>query len=237
MGSQGAPAQLAGAARGSEVPASNRMGFGAQPRLKMTENRRLGVLISGRGSNLQAIIDAVAAGRLLATIAVVIANTANANGLARARRAGIETMVLAHTAYPSREAYDEALVAELRRRDVWLVCLAGFMRLLSSTFIEAFPNRILNIHPSLLPAFVGLHGQDQAWRYGVKIAGATVHVVTPELDAGPIVLQAVVPVEDADTAETLAARILVEEHRIYPEAIGIVLDGGWRIDGRRFVRS
>jgi len=200
-------------------------------------NRRLGVLISGRGSNLQAIIDAVAAGRLLATIAVVIANTVDAGGLARARRAGIETVVLEPTAYPSREAYDQALVAELRRRDVRLVCLAGFMRLLSSTFIEAFPNRILNIHPSLLPAFVGLHGQDQAWRYGVKIAGATVHVVTPELDAGPIVLQAVVPVEDADTAETLAARILVEEHRIYPEAIGIVLDGGWRIDGRRFVRS
>ena len=200
-------------------------------------NRRLGVLISGRGSNLQAIIDAVAAGRLLATIAVVIANTADAGGLARARRAGIETVVLEHTAYPSREAYDQALVAELRRRDVRLVCLAGFMRLLSGTFVEAFPNRILNIHPSLLPAFAGLHGQDQAWRHGVKIAGATVHVVTPELDAGPIVLQAAVPVEDADTAETLAARILAEEHRIYPEAIGIVLAGGWRIEGRRFIRG
>ncbi len=200
-------------------------------------NRRLGVLISGLGSNLQAIIDAVAAGRLLATIAVVIANTEDAGGLARARRAGIETVVLEHTGYPSREAYDEALVAELRRRDVRLVCLAGFMRLLSGTFVEAFPNRILNIHPSLLPAFPGLHGQDQAWRNGVKIAGATVHIVTPELDAGPIVLQAAVPVEEVDTADTLAARILVEEHRIYPEAIGIVLDGGWRIDGRRFLRS
>ena len=203
----------------------------------MTENRRLGVLISGRGSNLHAIIDAVAAGRLLATIAVVIANKADAGGLAWARQAGIETVVLAHTAYPSREAYDAALVVELCRRDVRLVCLAGFMRLLSGTFVEAFPNRILNIHPSLLPAFAGLHGQDQAWRHGVKIAGATVHVVTPELDAGPIVLQAAVPVEDADTPATLAERILVEEHRIYPEAIGIVLDGGWRIDGRRFVRS
>ncbi len=202
-----------------------------------TMNRRLGVLISGRGSNLQAIIDAVAAGRLLATIAVVIANTADAGGLARARRAGIETVVLKHTAYPSREAYDLALVAELRRRDVRLVCLAGFMRLLSAVFVEAFPNRILNIHPSLLPAFPGLHGQDQAWRHGVQIAGATVHIVTPELDAGPIVLQAVVQVEDADTADTLAERILVEEHRIYPKAIGIVLDGGWRIDGRRFLRS
>ena len=199
-------------------------------------NRRLGVLISGRGSNLQAIIDAMAAGRLVATIALVVANKADAGGLARARRAGIETVVLEHTAYASREAYDTALVAELQRRDVWLVCLAGFMRLLSAAFVQAFPNRILNVHPSLLPAFPGLHGQDQAWRHGVKIAGATVHVVTPELDAGPIVLQAVVPVEDRDTPDTLAARILIEEHRIYPEAIGLVLDGGWHIDGRRFVR-
>ena len=199
-------------------------------------NRRLGVLISGRGSNLQAIIDAMAAGRLVATIALVVANKADAGGLARARRAGIETVVLEHTAYASREAYDTALVAELQRRDVGLVCLAGFMRLLSAAFVQAFPNRILNVHPSLLPAFPGLHGQDQAWRHGVKIAGATVHVVTPELDAGPIVLQAAVPVEDGDTPDTLAARILIEEHRIYPEAIGLVLDGGWHIDGRRFVR-
>ncbi|HJN45770.1 MAG: phosphoribosylglycinamide formyltransferase [Acidobacteria bacterium] len=203
----------------------------------MTDKRRLGVLISGRGSNLQAIIDAVAAGRLRATIAVVIANKAEAGGLECARRAGIETVVLEHTAYPSREAYDAALVAELRLRDVQLACLAGFMRLLSAAFVEAFPNRILNIHPSLLPAFPGLHGQDQAWRHGVKITGATVHIVTPELDAGPIVLQASVAVDDADTAETLAARILVEEHRIYPLAIGIMLDGGWRIEGRRFIRS
>ena len=201
------------------------------------DNRRLGVLISGRGSNLQAIIDAVVAGRLDATIAVVIANKPDAGGLDRARRAGIETAVLEHTAYPSREAYDRALVAELHRRDVQLVCLAGFMRLLSATFVEAFPCRILNIHPSLLPNFPGLHGQEQAWRHGVKVAGATVHIVTPELDAGPIVLQAPVPVEDADTADTLAARILAQEHRIYPKAIGIVLDGGWRVDGRRFVRS
>ena len=201
------------------------------------DNRRLGVLISGRGSNLQAIIDAVAADRLAATIAVVIANTADAGGLERARRAGIDTVVLDHTGYSSREAYDAALVAELCRRDVWLVCLAGFMRLLSATFVEAFPNRVLNIHPSLLPAFPGLHGQHQAWRHGVKIAGATVHVVTPELDAGPIVLQASVAVEDTDTAEGLAQRILVEEHRIYPEAIGIMLDGDWRIEGRRFIRE
>ena len=205
---------------------------------KMAEdNRRLGVLISGRGSNLQAIIDAVAAGRLEATVAVVIANKADAGGLERARQAGIETVVLEHTAYPSREAYDEALAAELRRSDVRLVCLAGFMRLLSAAFVDAFPNRILNIHPSLLPAFAGLHGQDQAWRHGVKIAGVTVHLVTSELDAGPIVLQAAVPVDDGDTSDTLAARILVAEHRIYPEAIGIVLDGGWRIEGRRFLRK
>ena len=200
------------------------------------DKRRLGVLLSGRGSNLQAIIDAVAADRLAATIAVVIANRADAGGLERARRAGIDAIVLDHTGYSSREAYDAALVAELCRRNVWLVCLAGFMRLLSATFVEAFPNRVLNIHPSLLPAFPGLHGQDQAWRHGVKVAGATVHVVTPELDAGPIVLQAAVSVEDADTADTLAERILEAEHRIYPKAISIMLDGGWRIDGRRFVR-
>ncbi len=199
--------------------------------------RRLGVLISGRGSNLQAMIDAVADGRLHATIAVVIANRRGAGGLERARAAGIETVVLEHASYASREAYDAALVEELRRRAVSLVCLAGFMRLLGASFVQAFPNRILNVHPSLLPAFPGLHGQDQAWRHGVKVAGATVHIVTPELDAGPIVLQAAVAVEESDTSDSLAAKILVQEHRIYPEAIGIVLDGGWSIDGRRFVRG
>ena len=200
------------------------------------ENRRIGVLISGRGSNLQAVIDGIAAGRLEAEIAVVISNRANAAGLERARAAGIETLHIDHKRYPSREAFDLAVVAELKQRGVSLVCLAGFMRLLSAAFVEAFPNRILNIHPSLLPAFVGLDGQRQAWEYGVKVSGATVHVVTPELDAGPIVLQAVVPVRDDDTPDTLAARILEEEHRIYPEAIGIMLDGGWRIEGRRFIR-
>ena len=200
------------------------------------ENRRLGVLISGRGSNLQAIIDTVASGQLVANIAVVIANRPDAGGLALARRAGIETVVLMPTSYGSREEYDEALVSELRCRNVRLVCLAGFMRLLGAAFVEAFPNRVLNIHPSLLPAFPGLHGQDQAWQHGVKIAGATVHIVTSELDAGPIVLQAAIQVRDSDTAKTLSERILIEEHRIYPEAIAIVLAGGWRIDGRRFVR-
>ena len=200
-------------------------------------NRRLGVLISGRGSNLQAIVDAISAGRLAAEVAVVVSNRPDAPGLERARRAGIETAVLDHTGYGSREAYDRDLEAALRRRGVALVCLAGFMRLLGPAFVAAFPDRILNVHPSLLPAFPGLRGQEQAWRHGVKVAGATVHIVTAELDAGPIVRQAAVPVHDDDTPETLAARILVEEHRIYPEAIGAVLDGGWRIDGRRFVRA
>ena len=200
-------------------------------------DRRLGVLISGRGSNLQAIVDAIAAGRLAAEVAVVVSNRPDAPGLERARRAGIETAVLDHTGYGSREAYDRDLEAALRRYDVALVCLAGFMRLLGPAFVSAFPGRILNVHPSLLPAFRGLRGQEQAWRHGVKVAGATVHIVTADLDAGPIVRQAAVPVHDDDTPETLAARILVEEHRIYPEAIGAVLDGGWRIDGRRFVRA
>ena len=199
-------------------------------------NRRIGVLISGRGSNLQAVIDSIAAGRLDADIAVVISNRKDAAGLERARAAGIETLYINHKDYPSREAFDLAVVGELRQRDVSLVCLAGFMRLLSVAFVAAFPNRILNIHPSLLPAFPGLDGQRQAWEYGVKVSGATVHIVTPELDAGPIVRQAVVPVRDDDTPETLAARILVEEHRIYPEAIGIMLAGGWRVEGRRFIR-
>ena len=140
-----------------------------------------------------------------------------------------------HTDYPSREAFDLAMVSELRRRSVGLVCLAGFMRLLSAAFVEAFPNRVLNIHPSLLPAFPGLDAQRQAWVHGVAVSGATVHIVTPELDDGPIVRQATVPVEPGDTPETLAARILIEEHRIYPEAIAAVLAGGWRIEGRRFI--
>jgi phosphoribosylglycinamide formyltransferase-1 len=196
-------------------------------------NRRLGVLISGRGSNLQAIIDAIRDRRLNATIAVVISNREDAAGLDRARKVGIETIHLDHRAFPSRDAYDAALVAALRARDVRLVCLAGFMRLLGPTFIDAFPNAILNVHPSLLPAFPGVEAQHQAWEHGVKISGATVHLVTNELDAGPIVLQSVVEVLDDDTAETLAERILVEEHRIYPEAIRLVLDGRIRVEGRR----
>ena len=199
-------------------------------------NRKIGVLISGQGSNLQAIIDAIADGGLDAEIAVVVSNNPSAPGLERAKQAGIETQYIDHKDYVSREQFDLAVVDELKKRDVALVCLAGFMRLLSAEFVKAFPNRILNIHPSLLPAFPGLDGQTQAWNYGVKVSGATVHVVTPELDAGPIVLQAIVPVRNQDTSDTLAARILVEEHRIYPQAVGVMLDGDWRIDGRRFVR-
>jgi phosphoribosylglycinamide formyltransferase-1 len=202
-------------------------------------SRILGVLISGRGSNLQAIIDAIADRRLDATIAVVISNRADAAGLERARAAGVETLVIDHrdkARYPTREDYDRAVVAELKARGVGLVCLAGFMRLLSAEFVRAFPNAILNIHPALLPAFPGLDAQRQAWEHGVKVSGATVHLVTEDLDAGPIVLQHTVPVGDDDTAETLAARILAEEHRLYPEAIRVVLEGSWRLDGRRFVR-
>jgi len=198
-------------------------------------NRRLGVLISGRGSNLQAIIDAIRSDRLDATIAVVISNRSDAAGLTRARDAGVETVVLNPREYAGRDAYDRAIVEVLRAREVGLVCLAGFMRLIGRPLLDAFPARILNIHPSLLPSFRGLDAQRQALAHGVRTTGATVHLVTADLDDGPIVLQAAVPVLDDDTVETLAARILVEEHRIYPEAIGIVLDGKWKIDGRRFI--
>ena len=191
----------------------------------MSENRRLGVLISGRGSNLQAIVDAIKAGRLKATVAIVISNRADALGLDKARAAGIETLVLPQSAYSTREEYDQVLVQHLQERQVDLVCLAGFMRLLSHVFINAFPNAVLNVHPSLLPAFPGLDAQRQAWEHGVRVSGATVHLVTVDLDAGPIVEQAAVPVCADDTPETLAARILVEEHRIYPQAIARILDG------------
>ena len=201
-----------------------------------TPGRRLGVLISGRGSNLQSIIDAIGSGRLDATIALVISNRADAAGLQRARDAGLQTLFLSHNDYASREAYDRAIVAALRARGVDLVCLAGFMRIFSAEMLEAFPQRILNIHPSLLPAFPGLHPQRQAIDYGVRYSGATVHLVDSALDGGPIVVQAVVAVKDSDTDDTLAARILAEEHRIYPEAIRVVLDGGWSIHGRRFIQ-
>ncbi len=198
-------------------------------------NRNLGILISGRGSNLQAIIDAIGDGRLDARVALVISNKPDAHGLTRARDAGIETLVLRHQTFASREAFDLAMVEALRARQVGLVCLAGFMRLLSQAFIDAFAGRILNVHPALLPAFPGLDAQRQALEHGARISGATVHFVDAGLDSGPIVAQAAVPVRDEDTEETLAERILSEEHRIYPEAIQKVLDGGWRLDGRRVI--
>lgn len=198
-------------------------------------SRRLGVLISGRGSNLQALIEAIHKRELDANIAIVISNRAHAEGLERAAAAGIKTTMLSHRDWPSREAYDRALVDTLHAHRVDLVCLAGFMRLLSPTFLAAFPERILNIHPSLLPAFPGVDAQRQALDHGVKVSGATVHLVTSELDAGPIVLQAAVAVLPDDSVETLSARILSEEHRLYPEAVRRVLAGGWRIEGRRFI--
>jgi len=187
-------------------------------------NRTLGILISGRGSNLKAIIDAIAHKQLDATIAVVISNRADAPGLDHAIAAGIETLVLSHKGHASREDYDRALVTELKKRDVALVCLAGFMRLLSPVFVEAFPNRILNIHPSLLPKYRGLHPQQQALDDHATASGATVHIVNKDLDAGPIVLQQSVPVMPGDTAATLAARILDVEHQLYPKAIQRLLD-------------
>lgn len=196
--------------------------------------KRLGILLSGRGSNFEAIADNVRRGRLAAQIAVVISNRREAPGLAAAQARGLTAIVL-----PSRdidrEEYDRCLAAELQKHSVDLVCLAGFMRLLSAEFCRAFPLRILNIHPSLLPAFPGLHAQRQALEYGAKISGCTVHFVDQQLDGGPIVSQASVPVLDDDTEDTLAARILVEEHRVYSEAIALVLSERWRVAGRRVI--
>lgn len=200
-------------------------------------NRRLGVLISGRGSNLQALVDAIRDGRLDARIAVVISNRADAPGLEYARRSGIEALCIDDRAAPSRDEHDRSVARELTDREVGLVCLAGYMRLIGAPLLDAFPDAILNIHPSLLPAFPGVDAQRQALEHGVKIAGVTVHLVTAELDDGPIVVQQGVPIIQGDTPDTLSARILVEEHRAYAEAVGTVLDGGWRIEGRRFVRS
>jgi phosphoribosylglycinamide formyltransferase 1 len=198
--------------------------------------KRLGILISGRGSNFEAIADSIAAGRVDAEIAVVIANRPEASGLESARRRGLNAVCLPSKGL-DREVYDRSLATELEKNTVDLVCLAGFMRLLSAGFIRRFPNRILNIHPSLLPAFPGLDAQHQALTHGVKITGCTVHFVDEDLDAGPIVIQAAVPVRDDDSADTLSARILEQEHRIYSEAIRIVLAGNYRIDGRRVILS
>ncbi len=194
--------------------------------------KRLGILLSGRGSNFEAIADNIAAGRLDAEIAIVISNRPEARGLEIARQRGLNAVCIPSKGL-DRETYDRMVVEELRRARVDLVCLAGFMRLLSAYFVREFPFQILNIHPSLLPAFPGLDAQHQALEHGVKISGCTVHFVDEYLDHGPIIIQAAVPVLEDDTVETLSARILKEEHRIYTEAIRIVLSGRWRIEGRR----
>jgi len=197
-------------------------------------SRRLGILISGRGSNLLAIAEAIARKDFSAEIAVVISNRTDAPGIAAARERGLHAIALASKGL-EREAYDRQLIAELRKSQVDLVCLAGYMRILSGHFIREFRQRILNIHPSLLPAFPGLDAQHQAWEHGVKFSGCTAHFVEEGLDSGPIISQSVVPVLADDTAESLSDRILKEEHRIYPEAIDLVLSGQYRIDGRRVI--
>ena len=202
----------------------------------MANTHRLGILLSGRGSNFMAIADNVAAGKIPAEIAVVISNRPNAPGLEEAQRRGFDALLIPSKGL-EREQYDRLVVEALKEKQVDLVCLAGFMRLLSPYFVSQFPNRILNIHPALLPAFPGLEAQRQALEHGVKITGCTVHFVDENLDAGPIVLQTAIPVLDDDTAETLSARILKEEHRLYSAAINLVLSGCWRIEGRRVIRT
>jgi len=203
----------------------------------MAENPtvKLGVLISGSGTNLQAIIDAILRGDLKAEIRLVISNRADAQGLERARRHGIETMVIDHRKFASREDFDRAIVAALLDRSVELVALAGFMRLLSPVMLEAFPGRIMNIHNSLLPSFPGIHGPKDAIEYGVKIAGCTVFFVTSGVDAGPVIVQAAVPVLPGDNEQRLAARILLQEHRIFSHAIALFQQGRLEIQGRRVV--
>jgi len=196
--------------------------------------KRLAILLSGRGSNFEAIANNIARGSIEASIAIVISNRPEARGLQIARDRGLNALAIPSKGM-DREDYDRSLIEELRKHAVDLVCLAGYMRLLSASFVREFPNRVINIHPSLLPAFPGLDAQHQALEYGVKMSGCTVHFVDEYLDAGPILLQAAVPVHDDDTEETLSARILKEEHRIYSEAIGIVLSGRYRITGRRVV--
>jgi phosphoribosylglycinamide formyltransferase 1 len=202
-------------------------------RQSMQRQVPLGVLISGSGTNLQAIIDAIEAQELDAKIQVVLSNRADAYGLVRAKKHGIPVEVLDHKRFPSREAFDQAVVNILRDRQVELVVLAGFMRLLSPVLVHAYSNRIMNIHPALLPAFPGLHVQKKAVEHGVRFSGCTVHFVNEACDEGPIIIQAVVPVFPDDTEETLARRILEQEHRIYPRAIQLYSEGRLRIEGRR----
>jgi phosphoribosylglycinamide formyltransferase-1 len=196
----------------------------------------LGVLISGRGSNLGAVLAASAGGDLGARVALVVSNKADAPGLARAAAAGVPTRVIPHTSYPDRASFDAALVEALREASVDTVVLAGFMRLLTPVFLDAFPDRVVNIHPSLLPAFPGLDAQQQAFDYGVQIAGCTVHFVDEHLDSGVIILQRAIPVLPTDDAPSLATRILAEEHQAYSEAIARVASGEYEIQGRRYVK-
>jgi phosphoribosylglycinamide formyltransferase 1 len=199
--------------------------------------KRIGVLLSGRGSNFQALADSIASSRIPnAEIAIVISNREGAPGIDGAKTRGIATRVIPSKGL-ERETYDRQVVAALNDHQVYLVCLAGYMRLLSPYFVASFPNRILNIHPSLLPSFPGLESQRQALEYGVKFAGCTVHFVDENLDAGPIVLQSIVPVKDDDTEDTLSTRILEEEHRIYSEAVRMVLEGRYKIEGRRVLQT
>jgi phosphoribosylglycinamide formyltransferase-1 len=198
--------------------------------------KRIGVLLSGRGSNFEALADSVAAGRIPnAEIAIVVSNREGAPGIDRAKSRGLAIRVLPSKGL-EREAFDRQVVAVLNEHQVDLVCLAGYMRLLSPYFVKAFPSRILNIHPSLLPSFPGLESQRQALEYGVKFAGCTVHFVDENLDAGPIILQAVVPIADNDTESTLSEKILREEHRIYSEAVKLILEGNFKIAGRRVIQ-
>jgi phosphoribosylglycinamide formyltransferase-1 len=196
---------------------------------------KLGILISGRGSNMMSIVAACEDGTIPADVAVVVSNKASAAGLSWARDRGLKTAMLSHKDFPDRGSHDRAIVEVLRREGVEWVCLAGYMRLLSQEFIDAYPNRILNIHPALLPAFPGLHGQRDALEWGVKVSGCTVHLVDVELDHGPIVVQRTVPVMDDDDVDALSGRILEQEHRAYPQALRLLLSEAWRIEGRRVV--
>jgi phosphoribosylglycinamide formyltransferase-1 len=196
---------------------------------------RVGILLSGRGSNFRALHSAMSSGQVPAEIALVVSNRAEASGLVAAREIGLDTVFVPHRGEASREAHDAKIVDALRARKVEWVCLAGYMRLLSSVLIRAFPHRILNIHPSLLPAFPGLDAQRQALEYGVAISGCTVHLVDEELDHGPVVVQRTVAVEPGDTVDTLSARILEQEHRAYPEALKRLLTQPWRLEGRRLL--
>lgn len=199
----------------------------------MSKKLRLGVLASGTGTNLQAIIDHCRQGTLEAEIVLVVSNNPDAGALQRAQHAGLRTLCIDHRLYDKRGDFDRAVIESLRKAEVDLVVLAGFMRLLSNEFLQAFPHRIMNIHPALLPAFPGLNAQRQALEYGVRVSGCTVHFLDSGVDTGPIILQAVVPVLDDDTEETLARRILAEEHRIYPLAIKLFSEGRLHIEGRR----